>query len=207
MNFDDIQSAWNSENSGNEMKIPQDLEQLKSVKLPVDKLRQKMKKEFYPQLFSLAFLGFIPAIMKMNTVLLFPYFIMYGLLIMICAYFFTKFILFYRSLTNNTMSSKDNLYALYYDIRLNIELYKAFTYSIMPVGVTMAGLLIFGNEQKVMDLMVRQAGMITLKQGLVFIGVVLAIVVPAIVMTEYWVRHAYGRYLKEVKVILDQFSE
>ena len=47
MNFDDIKSAWNNDNEGSNIVVPSSVDQLKTLQLPVEKLRKAMQMEFF----------------------------------------------------------------------------------------------------------------------------------------------------------------
>ena len=45
---------------------------------------------------------------------------------MVSAYYLIIVVCFYKRLNKTTLNTKDNLYETYFDIRLNMELYKTF---------------------------------------------------------------------------------
>ncbi|MBV8252844.1 MAG: hypothetical protein JO154_09595 [Chitinophaga sp.] len=207
MNFDDIQSAWNNENAGDKMNLPANLEKLKSAKMPIDKIRHTMKCEFYVQMLAVLFIGFVPLFIAVAKPLMLAYYLLYIVFFLICAYFFTKFVISYKNLSNNMMTSKDNLYAVYYDMRLNIELYKAFTYCLIPFAAMMAGIILIGSQKISIDALLVDIFHITKIKAILIVLVVVGGVLLTAWMTETWIKRSYGKYAAEVKHVLDEFTE
>ncbi len=207
MNFDDIQSAWNNDNAGDKVNLPVNLEKLKSAKMPVDKIRHTMKCEFYVQMLAVVLVGFFPLWINVPKALMFPYYLLYFVFFLISTYFFTKFAISYKHLSNNTMSSKDNLYAIYYDIKMNIELYKAFTYCLIPFGIILGGILIIGSYKLPIDTVLLRSSEITKMQATLIVLLIVAVILMTAWFTEEWIKRSYGKHAEEVKHILDEFKE
>jgi hypothetical protein len=128
---------------------------------------------------------------------------MYTAMIMLTLFYYVKFYLFYKRLNNITLNSKDNLYALYYDIKLNIEMYRAFNYSIIPL------LLLY----QVMVIMATDDFLTTgpRYKRVMFIGLFGSLFLMAIGMSilfvEYFIKRLYGKYLEQVHKVLEELKE
>jgi hypothetical protein len=57
-----------------------------------------------------------------------PYYLIYAIMVAISIYYLGKLLFFYNRLNKSTLNTKDSLYETYFDIRLNMELYKTFTF-------------------------------------------------------------------------------
>lgn len=202
MNFDELQSAWNSD-EGKDAVLPETLQRLKSAHMPVTKLRKNMRTEFIMLIVFFFLMGFFP-LLSIRGVPPVPFYAMYTALIMLAVFHLTKFYRFYQRLHANTLSSKDNLYEVYYDIKLNIEMYKSFNYSIIP-------LIMLYLVMVILDLDHLAAAPVTPHKKMViiisFVVTFIAMVVVVIALVEWWVGCFYGKYLRQVGKLLDELRE
>ncbi|SHM09791.1 hypothetical protein SAMN05444266_106353 [Chitinophaga jiangningensis] len=207
MAFDDLQSLWNSDKSGDSIAIPANLEKLKSAQLPVDKFRRRLKKEFFAQLAAVIFLGFVPAIMTFNAYLLFAFYLMYFNFVLICGYFFIKFYLFYKNMSNTALTSKDNLYAVYYDIKLSNEFYKVFSYCLLPFVIVFVGIILINDKNISPTAILNKSAAISQSKVFTIVGLLLLVIVLMVAKTEIYVHVVYGKYAQQIKKLLDEFRE
>jgi hypothetical protein len=205
MDFNDIQSAWNNDKSEN-IVLPTNLEKLQSTKMPLDKIRKNLKNEFVYQVIAILFLGFIPILYKFPSMVTTAFYGLYALFLVICAYFLAKLFLFYKRLNAANTNTKDNLYDTYFDIRLNMELYKSFTYSIMPFALAFAMMIILkDHSQEITDVILNKKSGDFILGGL--FGMFVGVMISAAFITEWWVNHFYGKYAKEIRKVLDELKE
>lgn len=205
MDFNDIQSAWNNDQN-KEVKLPDNLEKLKSANTPLDKIRKNLKKEFIYQIISIVFLGFIPVLYKFTPLITTAFYGLFALFLVICGYFLAKLFLFYKRLNVANTNTKDNLYDTYFDIRLNMEMYKSFTYSVMPFALAFAAMIILkDNSQEITDVILNKKSGDFILGGLfgMFVGVMISIGF----ITEWWVNYFYGKYAKEIRKVIDELKE
>lgn len=206
MNFDDIKSAWNNDNESSNVVVPSSVDQLKTLQLPVEKLRKAMQMEFFVQLFSLVLIAFTPKIFPLDPVMVVPFYAVYLVVIAISVQYYYKFNTFYKSLGTNTLSSKDNLYALYYEARLNIEMYKAYTYTLLPFALIIGVMYMVSHKSSEMtSLLEKAADHRGIALGLAAAFVLLVLLITA--LTEIWIKQSYGKYLKQIGQVLEQFKE
>ncbi|MGH2664631.1 hypothetical protein [Flavobacterium sp.] len=205
MDFKDIQSAWNNEET-DKVVVPTQIEKLKSANMPLDNIRKNLKKEFVYQIISIIFLGGIPVLFKFPPLLTTAFYGLFVLFVVICAYFLAKLFLFYKRLNTVNTNTKDNLYDTYFDVRLNMELYKSFTYSIMPFALIFVGMIIVkDHSQEMIDVILhKKSGDFML--GMLF-GVFIGAMVSVAFITEWWVNHFYGKYAKEIRKVIDELKE
>ncbi|MDQ5930523.1 MAG: hypothetical protein QG594_2311, partial [Bacteroidota bacterium] len=143
MDFNDIQNAWNNENTENVV-LPNNLEKIQAVNTPLDRIRKNLKNEFIYQIGSIVFVGVIPLIYNFPSKMTTLYYLLFSLFVAVCVYYLVKFYSFYKRLNNVTLKTKDSLYETYFDIRLNMELYKTFGFALTPFLILyLAGLLYF----------------------------------------------------------------
>ncbi|RTY90866.1 hypothetical protein [Flavobacterium sp. GT3R68] len=205
MDFNDIQSAWNNDKSENVI-LPTYLQKLQSANMPLDKIRKNLKKELVYQIFSILFLGSIPVICHFSPLLQTAFYGLFVLFLVTCGYFLVKLYWFYKRLNKVETNTKDNLYDTYFDVRLNMELYKSFTYSLVPFVLVFVG-MIFLNNYTVEQLTV----LIHEKSADFFLGLLMGVFLGMMVclgsVTEWWVNNLYGKYAKELRKVLDELKE
>ena len=205
MDFNDIQSAWNSDKSNN-IVIPTHLEKLQSAKTPVDTIRKNLKNEFYVQLFSVIIIGFLPELFKFDTLLLLSFYSFYTIFVSISIYYFVKLYLFYKRLSSASVNTKDNLYETYFDIKLNMELYKSFTYSLIPFLLVFPIIYIVSEFPSLTEKIITD-GVINYS----FLSVIICAFIISVLLigliTDLWVNYYYGKYAKQIRSLLDELKE
>jgi hypothetical protein len=200
MDFNDIQSAWDNENTKNVV-VPTQLEKVQKANTPLDKIKKNLKNEFIYQGLAIIFTGFVPTLYEFPEQAITPFYLLFSLFVAVCAYYLTKLFIFYKRLNKTALNTKDNLYETYFDIRLNMELYKTFGFAITPFLVLFLtgalyfelpnGATLFTDSANIIELFV------TFLFSMLFMGVAL----------EWWVHYYYGKYAKEIRTVLDELKE
>ena len=203
MNFDNIKEAWDNE-SANDFKVPNKIEQLKTAQQPVEKIKKNMKHELYAQFFGIVLIGFFPQIFDIVHEFYVLYYALYALMIIVSAYYFMKFYFFFKEINHSTLSSKENLYELYYEIRLKIEMYKSFAYLLAPFSILLSAILIFGLDKKGF---LNKLATITNTDLVIFFIFFSAIIIIVVIITNWWVNYYYGKYARQIKNVLDELKE
>ncbi|MBL7767951.1 MAG: hypothetical protein JNK20_03210 [Flavipsychrobacter sp.] len=202
MNLDELQQAWGKEGSDSE---PLNLvfEKLKKAHQPLDRIRINMKNELFYQSFAILLMGFWPIYFKFNQHFSIAYYSIYALLLMVSAYYFLRFYRFFKESHLYTGNSKDNLYELYYEIRLNMEAYKSFSFLLVPFAMIAALLIVFNRRLlKYPDKQLMEAG------DWIVIPVVLVLMTVFIIWaTNWWVEKYYGKHAKQIRKLLDELKE
>ncbi len=200
MDFNDIQSAWNNDKSENVV-LPITLEKLESANMPLDKIRKNLKKEFIYQIISIVFIGFVPLMYNFPANAFAPFYLLFSIFVAVCAYYLVRLFIFYKRLNRTTLNTKDSLYETYFDIRLNMELYKTFGFALTPfVILFLIGTLYF-QLPKTSDLFNSNSHLVSM-----FSIVIFAILSMGLAL-EWWVHYFYGKYAKEIRKVLDELKE
>ncbi|MEN2402059.1 hypothetical protein GKZ90_0019875 [Flavobacterium sp. MC2016-06] len=204
MDFNDIQNAWNNEKTENVI-LPDNLEKIKSVNTPLDKIRKNLKKELIVQLVSMVIVGIIPLSIEMKYSFVLAYYLLYAVSIIILISFTIRLYMYYKNFTDVTTTTKDNLYEIYYNVRLFMETYKSASYTFIPFGLFYMFLLPLGKKSGKLLNRVLDAN-----HENVAIIVILILVVYMILMwfmTEGHVKLFYGKYAKEIRKVIDELKE
>ncbi|KAF2514534.1 hypothetical protein [Flavobacterium foetidum] len=203
MDFNDIQNAWNNEKPQN-IVLP-NLEKIESANTPLGKIRRNLRNDLIMQVIAVLAIGATPFLYGFSQKWIAPFYLLFSIFFAVCVYYLTKLYLFYRRLNNITLKTKDSLYETYFDIRLNMELYKTFGFALTPFLVLFSiGLFYdkysikpggfqitdFNNEQLIS----------------VFFIVVFCILFMGILL-EWTVRCFYGKYAKEIRKVIDELKE
>lgn len=205
MNFDKLQEQWNNSNESN-IQLPTKLDKIKEAHTPIDEVRKNMRTEFLTQAVCLIIMGFSPLIFNFPPQLTTAFIFTYGLVVAFTAYYFYKFYKFYKHSYDLSFDSRKNLLWFYYELKLNIELYKALTYIILFIGLAFGVItyMILKNTGAT----VKEAEFLLLFENkIVLISTLIAIVLASFAGAEYWPQYYYGKNLKKVKSILDQLDE
>ena len=200
MDFNDIQNMWNDDKAENAV-LPDNLEKIRAANTPLDKIRKNLKNEFIYQIISIIFIGFAPVIYDFPAKAVVPFYLLFSMFTAVCIYYLIRLFIFYKRLSNITLKTKDSLYETYFDIRLNMELYKTFGFALTPF----LALFTIGTAYYVMPAM--QLGELS---NSVLIALVIVVAISILIMgliLEWWVHYFYGKYAKEIRKVLDQLKE
>jgi hypothetical protein len=203
MDFNDIQNAWNNEKSENII-LPNNLEKIESANTPLDKIRKNLKKELIYQSVSVLFIGFVPYLYAFPEKWIAPFYLFFSIFVAVCVYYLVKLYLFYKRLNKITLSTKDSLYETYFDVRLNMELYKTFGFALTPFIVLFLIGFLYNEFSKQPGFQITDFNNSQLIS--VFTVVAFSILSMGLAL-EWWVHYFYGKYAKEIKKVIDQLKE
>ncbi|MBE5318546.1 hypothetical protein IM793_05225 [Pedobacter sp. MR2016-19] len=199
MNFDDLKNEWNAENPEGS-NISTDMLKIKQAHTPIDKIRAKMKHEFFYQLFFLGFMALIPYFFGFSTTVNRVYLITYAITCGFTAYYFFKFYVFYKNSYDMSIDTRKNILWFYYEMKLNIELYKALTYIVAFISVGfLAAYLFIEKAWFFTSILGKLSPVYILLNCFITILIIGAI-------TELWAWFYYGKYLKQVKKVVDELD-
>ncbi len=199
MNLDDIKPTWDSDQTS-DMKMPDRISQLNRAHGPLDRIRRNMRYEFYALVAAVALMGFLfPFLFNFRYELIAPFFALYAVMASITVYFLGKYYLFYKALSNPTLTSREHLYHLYFEIRLHMEIYKAFNYSLMPFFLIFIGMVTLDSKKDMLP--------ISTKEIYLMVSVFVATMALVAIGTSAWVNVFYGKYAKRIKALLDELTE
>lgn len=203
MDFNDIQNAWNSEKTDNVV-LPDNLEKIKSANTPLDKIRKNLKNELIMQSVAVVLMAFTPYAYHFPEKWIAPFYLMFSIFVAVCIYYLAKLYVFYKRLNKITLKTKDSLYETYFDIRLNMELYKTFGFALTPFIVLFLIGFLYHNFSKIPGFQITD---FTNSQLIsVFVTVVFAILFMGLSL-EWWVQYFYGKHAKEIRKVIDDLKE
>lgn len=201
MDFKELESAWKNEKTDN-VTLPTQLEKINSANMPLEKIKKNLKNEFLYQILSIAFIAFAPYYLNFPPTAFAPFYLLFSIFVAVCIYYLVKLYMFYRKLGKTSLNTKDSLYETYYEILLNIELYKTFGFALIPfVILFLLGILyldkpeFFNLTTNSNPLLIATLGVVTF--SILFMGLAL----------EWWVHCFYGKYAKEMRKVIDQLKE
>lgn len=202
MNFDELKSKWDKEKR-DDVHIPQDMTKLRMAQHPLDKFKRNMRNEFYVQNVAILFLATLPYVFNLQNNFHYLYFILYAMLVLISAFYMCRFYRFYNSMQDYSTNTKDGLLRLYYELRLNMERYKSFSFSLLPFAISFLGLYFYdqllagGNSLESLS-----------DYNLLLIMVFVAILTLFFMLiTNWWINSFYGKYTNQIRNILDELKE
>lgn len=201
MDFNELQSAWKNENTEN-VTLPTHLDKIHSANLPLEIIKKNLKNEFVYQIMSIIFLGFVPLLLGFPSKVMAIFYLMFSLFVGVSIYYLMKLYRFYLRLGKTTLNTKDSLYETYFEIRLNMELYKTFGFALVPFLI----IFIFGVIYNEMPNFFIEGVNSTAFLVTTFSIVVFTILYMGFAL-ELWVHHFYGKYAKEIRKVLDELKE
>ncbi|MPS63593.1 MAG: hypothetical protein DI622_14155 [Chryseobacterium sp.] len=201
MNFDQLKSEWDKEN--NDINIPSTIDQLKESKHPIEKIQKNMKKEFVMQVIAIILIAFFPQLFELPVSQYIIYYTSYTVFVVISAYYLYGFYKFYKQTELYTGNTKNSLWKIYHELKLNMERYQSFGFLLLPHFLITIGLLIYNTLVKTgksfSDLTSTNVFSLIL---IVLIGT-LAVVTSIIL----WTKYLYGRDAKKLENILNDMEE
>jgi cation transport ATPase len=200
MNFDDLKKSWQEQEAPNLNIDSKKALDEKSSRLPLEKIRRNVKKEIWIQIISVLLVAFTPKILMINKNLEGGFYLFYILFVIICIFYIYKMYVFYKTSATLSLNSKDSVYESYFSIKLYIQLYESFCYSLIPFGIL---LLFLVSSQETLNQVLNGN-----------INALLKLSIPSVVMlvliyfiAKYWVRKMYGQYLGQIECTLNQLKE
>lgn len=201
MNFDQLKEQWNNEDSN--VHIPDNIEQLRESKHPIEKIKKSMKKEFPMQVVAIILIGFFPLQLGFPASQYLIYYISYAMMVVISSYYLFGFYKFYKQTELYTGNTKNSLWKIYHELRLNMERYQSFGFLLLPHFLITIGLFIYNIlVKKGKDL-----SEITNENQASLIIAVLIGTLSIVVSIVLWTKYIYGRHAKQLESILNEMDE
>ncbi|MDM1528322.1 hypothetical protein [Myroides odoratimimus] len=199
MNLDDLKKSWQEQELPTDIVASQELKE-KVSRLPLDKIRGNVRKEIWIQIVSIGFIVFTPNILDIQNNRIGGFYLFYGIFVLITVYYILKMYRFYRTSASLELNSRDSVYDSYYNVKLYIQMYENFCYSLIPFGIL---LLLVASPSSQLDLIL--GGDL---HALKYLGIVSIIMVVLIYfIAKYWIKKLYGQYLLQIEHTLNQFKE
>lgn len=201
MNFDQLKEQWNNEDHN--VQIPDTIEKLKESKHPISKIQKNMKKEFPMQVVAIILIGFFPLQLGFPSSQYIIYYISYTMMVVISSYYLYGFYKFYKQTELYTGNTKNSLWKVYHELRLNMERYQSFGFLLLPHFLITIGLEIYnllekkGKTLSELTNSYQQALIIAVLLGTLFI----------VVSIVLWTKYIYGRNANQLENILNEMDE
>ncbi|CAI8926581.1 hypothetical protein [Chryseobacterium sp. IT-36CA2] len=201
MNFDQLKEQWNKEDS--DVHIPDTIEQLKESKHPIEKIQKNMKKEFPMQIVAIILIAFFPLQFQFPSSQYIIYYVSYTMMVVISSYYLFGFYKFYKQTELYTGNTKNSLWKIYHELRLNMERYQSFGFLLLPHFLVTIGLAIYNMMEK----HGKSLTGLTSSQQFGLIITVLIGTLGLIASIVLWTKYIYGRSAKQLENILNEMDE
>ena len=194
MELDDFKKLYKKEEITETPEIS--LEKQKEIHLPLEKIRKNMRLEFWMNFISMVILIPLFKIFSDNEFIRWS---LYGILLFVVIYYYIKFYWFYRKISNNDLSTFQQLIELKYELRNNIELYKSYYIASIPFFYSI--LLLYIEKKydvffKTDDLIIHYAPFI----------IFFAFIATFLGFGKWWWDNYYNKYIKEVEKLLNDLK-
>ncbi|WCT12894.1 hypothetical protein [Mucilaginibacter jinjuensis] len=202
MNIDDLKDAWKNDDRAF-THSPISVAMQGKTTSAVTRIRKNMKSEFIGTLCSYPiFIWFLffrqtdPFLFNITSLLFFS-------MAILNAYYFFKFYVFYRSISNYDVSMKSSITKVAYELELNTEIYKAHSFCITPIAIMIAIGLLCGKQTSAYILQgLTDSSHSATSHLLIMFGILLISFIGAFIFINLHIRLKYGKYLKELKAII-----
>ncbi|MCJ7933762.1 MAG: hypothetical protein MUW56_09035 [Chryseobacterium sp.] len=201
MNFDQLKEQWNNE--GSDTKIPDTINQLKASRHPIEKVRKMMKKEFPAQVLAIILIGFFPPLLQISASQYIIYYISYTMMVIISSYYLFGFYQFYKQTELYSGNTRNSLWKIYHELRLNMERYQSFGFLLLPHFLITLGLEILN----VMEKKGKSFSEITNAHQDTLILFVLIGTLSIVTSIVLWTKYFYGRHARQLENILNELDE
>ncbi|MGN7759503.1 hypothetical protein ACTJIV_18670 [Chryseobacterium sp. 22532] len=202
MNFDQLKEQWNNED-GENVNIPNTIEQLKKSKHPIEKIQKSMKSEFPMQIIAVILIAFFPQQLDFPSSQYVIYYTSYAMLVVISSYYLFGFYKFYKQTELYTGNTKNSLWKIYHELKLNMERYQSFGFLLLPHFMITLGLEFYNIFQK--KGMPLESFADSYQQA--FILIVLLGTIAIVASIVLWTQYFYGRHAKRLENILNETDE
>lgn len=201
MNFDHLKSAWDEERA-DDVQVPDAIDKLQKARHPLVQLKTTMRKELTMQVGSLGIFVFFPFLLRMHSSLYLVYYLGFMVIAIISVYYLLAFSRFYKEVDALDLASKDQLLKIYFDLQLNMERYRSWAFLLTPFLMFTIGLSVY-SELIANETLPALTGM----RVLFTFVLCFASLVFMIVATNWWLKHYYGKYVDQLKAVLDSLKE
>jgi hypothetical protein len=207
MNIDELKDAW-SQDEPKGMKLPMSTEMLGKTTSVLGGLRKKMKAELisllicYTLIIVVLFEGVkSPLFFNVTSILLFS-------LLVINIFYYFRFYVFYKSTGRYDLSMAKSVSKIAYELELNAEIYKTHSFSAIPLSI-LTSLTLIGSKLTFdhMPHVLTANGFISPLAMLGIFAIILISFAVTHVFINLHVRLSYGKYLNELKQIMNDLGE
>lgn len=206
MNFEKIKQKMDAQNMDSN-EIPTNIKHLETSKMPIQKVRQTMRKEIITQLVIIVLFFSIPSFKEMNQLPKAIYYILMFVTSLITLGYLLKMSAFLHKSSNLGGHSKDAVLSFINDLKLTLEVYKTAIISgslLLPLSMVT---FYFGrvkmNEELFENLILLNISSTSL---LLYILGYLIIAILIYFLTLQWSNRLYGVHIKNLENTLKEFE-
>jgi hypothetical protein len=207
MNIDDLKEVW-SNDEPKDMHLPVSTQMFGKTTSAVQRLRKNMKAEFIATLISYAVILIfmfgrpqITFLFNVTAILLFTLFILN-------CYYFSRFYIFYKSISRYDFSLRSSIRKIAYELELNTEIYKTYNFSVAPLAVLITIALICGPKTSgYLEHTLASGAVISLSNMLIIFSVILISFIITYVCFNWHIRLQFGKYLAELKQVMGDLDD
>ena len=209
MNFDELQKQWNNQAENDINLKPEYLEKTKSV---TNKIIKGFRNEIILWLLSMIFLIAIPFIeyYHINGAISLIYYFLLTQMFLFGLFYYRRLFTVYKMLkTPNTFNSREAVIRLYYEFLFAVESYRSSIYILTPTGLALYFIFFsLGRYEEVLNKIVNIGETYQTDPNFVYllITIILVTVGLFIGLGEWIIHKIYGKYIKQLKEIKDEFN-
>ena len=210
MNFDELQKKWDNQP---EKDIKIKAEYLTETKSLAEKMIKSFRREAIFWAISIVFVLIIPMIdmyQIKGIVSIIYYFLMFQFIVF-GLYYYRRFYTISKMIKEpNTFNSRESIIRLYYEFYFAIETYRSSIYILLPTSFAL--FVIMASKGKTADLIEKFYHFNETLQtdpGFVYSTLIIGIlsIVGLIIFSEWIIKRLYGRYLKQLKQLMNEFED
>ncbi len=207
MNIDDLKDAWGQDEPKG-MSLPISTEMLGKTNSVVRAIRKKMRAEFIALLVCYAaIIGFLFSgdqssfFIDMIKILLFSILLLNG-------FYYFRFYVFYKAIGRYDLNMKSSVRKIVYELELNAEIYKTYSFSAMPFSMLTAGAFIASKLNFIhMHNVFAPGSNMSATTMLWICSTILVSYIITYFLIGLTVRLTYGKYIDALKQVMNDLDE
>jgi hypothetical protein len=207
MNIDELKDAWSQDEPGG-MSLPLSTEILGKTTSVVKTIRKKMRAEFIALLVCYAvIIGFLFSgdqssfFIDMIKILLFCILLLNG-------FYYSRFYIFYKAIGRYDLNMKSSIRKIAYELELNAEIYKTYSFSAMPLSLLTAGAFIASKLNFIhMHNVFASGSNVSATTMLWICSTILVSFMITYFLIGLSVRLTYGKYIDALKQVMNDLGE
>lgn len=210
MNFDELQKQWNNQDDKN---VTLKTEYLNKTKSLAAKIKKGFTNEIILWIISVLLLTIIPFvdIYRISGTASIIYYFLLIQMILFGLFYYRRLYTVYRMLQKpNTFNSREGVIRLYYEFLFAVESYRSSIYIMTPTALAMYFILFsYGHYEDVLQKILNIKETYAQDPSFVYIitFTIIFVIGFVLVISEWMIYRFYGKYLKELRSIKDEFNE
>lgn len=209
MNFDELQKKWNNQPEEDIDIKPEYLTQTKSL---AEQIIKSFKREALIWGLSIVFILIVPFIdiYQISGIMRLIYYFLVFQIIIFGLFYYRRFYTISKMIKQpNTFNSRESIIRLYYEFHFAIETYRSSIYVLLPTSFAL--FVIMSGKDKTAELVNKiyhfnetlQTDPTSVYTALI-IGILSIFIL--ILFSEWIIKRFYGRYLKQLKDLMEEFE-